>query len=243
MIDGNISGDLLIQNLHELEFLNRNFGGHAATLFGLKKFINDRNRTYHIIDLGCGGGDTMIHIAEWGRRKNLKIRLTGIDRNPLVIDYMKQKCSGYPEITGMVSDYRRLLKSKKTADIMHCSLFCHHLTDEEIVDLLVYFRKSARIGFVINDLIRSRLAYYLVKILTSVANGSEVSRNDGPVSVLRGFNFHELNMFMKRASITKYQISPKWAFRVVITGYADVRNSGINQRSRTGRPDDGMSAD
>lgn len=220
MIDDIVPKDLLFRNLHELEFLNRNFGGHSASLSGLKKLISGPDRVYHIIDLGCGGGDTMIHIAEWARRLKINVKLTGIDKNPDIIDYLRHRCARYPEISAIATDYRRFMRYGPTSDIIHCSLFCHHLADDELEELLVYFRKSARVGFVINDLVRSRLVYYSVKLFTMLANGSAISRYDGPISVLRGFNINELHMFMKKASINNYQITFKWAFRVLITGYA-----------------------
>jgi 2-polyprenyl-3-methyl-5-hydroxy-6-metoxy-1,4-benzoquinol methylase len=224
MIDRTVPKDLLFQNLHELEFLNRNFGGHSTSLSGLQKLITDRDRDYHIVDLGCGGGDTMIMVAEWARKSNFRVKLTGIDRNMDIINYLRHRCSRYPEISAIATDYRRFIKNGTTADIIHCSLFCHHLTNEEIEELFGNFNRSARVGFVINDLRRSRLAYHLVKVFTTLANGSAISRNDGPISVMRGFNISELKMFMTKASISNYHITKKWAFRVLITGYAGVSN-------------------
>ncbi|HEX2394101.1 MAG TPA: methyltransferase domain-containing protein [Bacteroidales bacterium] len=224
MIDTSVPKDLLFQNLRELDFLNRNFGGHSASLEGLKSLMTDRDRTYHIVDLGCGGGDTLIQIAQWAHKSNLNVKLTGIDKNPDVIDYLRHRCARYPEISGIATDYKRFIRFGSTADIMHCSLFCHHLADEEILELLKYFKSAARVGFIVNDLVRSRMAYYTVKLFTVLANGSAIARNDGPVSVLRGFNINELHRFMKSASIEKYQISRKWAFRFLITGYVGLGN-------------------
>ena len=224
MIDGPVPGDLLYQNLRELDFLNRNFGGHSASIDGLRDMITAKNRTYNIIDFGCGGGDTMIRIANWARNSNFRVKITGIDKNPQVIDYVRHKCKNYSEISAIAMDFREFIKGEPVADIMHCSLFLHHLPDEDIVKLLQYFNKAAETGFVVNDLIRSRVAYYSAKFFTALANASVISRNDGPLSVLRSFNINELRMFMKRASIRNYHLRLRWAFRFLITSHAESSN-------------------
>src|SRR5665647_1444642 len=95
-----ISKGMLYQNLHELDLLNRTLGGHAISLCGIKTLVNDKTRTYHIVDLGCGSGDTLKHIAKWARVHQYKVRLTGIDINADAINYLKHQCKDYPEISG-----------------------------------------------------------------------------------------------------------------------------------------------
>ena len=60
--------ELLNRNLREIDFLNRYLGGHATSLQGISKLINDRKKQYKIIDLGCGSGEWMKHTARWARK-------------------------------------------------------------------------------------------------------------------------------------------------------------------------------
>ena len=94
----NIPKQLLFQNLRELDFINKTLGGHAITIAGIKQLVTDKNKTYHIVDIGCGGGDAMKYIADWAQKNNYKIKLTGVDMNADAIEYMKNNCSGYSEI-------------------------------------------------------------------------------------------------------------------------------------------------
>ena len=64
----NIPKELLFKNLRELDVVNRLLGGHAITLAGIKKLVTDKNKTYRIVDVGCGGGDAMKHIALWAKK-------------------------------------------------------------------------------------------------------------------------------------------------------------------------------
>jgi hypothetical protein len=97
-------------------------------------------------------------------------------------------------------------------------LFCHHLNDEELVKLFRDFNQYAKSGFVINDLQRNRLVYSGVWLITRILNGSSLSKNDGPISVLRAFKRVELNYLLKKAQVKNYSIKRKWAFRFLVVG-------------------------
>lgn len=210
--------ELLWQNLRELDFLNRNSGGHSATIRSIKKLITGKNKTWSITDLGCGSGDTLVRIARWAHKHQLKVVLTGVDNNPDAIALLRVKCSGFPEINGIVSDYREFLENTPSTDIIISTLFCHHLDDPELVWFFQKLHNHVNTGFVINDLIRNRLAYYGAKLMTSLLNGSVLSKNDGPVSVLRGFKRKELDFILQEAGVRHYHIYRRWCFRFLIIG-------------------------
>lgn len=217
MLDApNIPKELLFQNLDELDFINRVSGGHAISMNGIKKLVSDKNKVYHIVDLGCGSGGTMKRIADWARAEGYQVRLTGVDKNSDVILYLNYHCKGYPEISGIVSDYLDFLKTGGPFDIVHCSLFCHHLNDEELAVFFNWLKYHAKTGFVINDLHRHWLAYYGVQLITRLLNGSALSKNDGPVSVLRAFRREELFSLLRTVRINNFSITWSWAFRYLV---------------------------
>lgn len=212
----NIPAELLFQNLKELDFINQTLGGHSVTIAGIKQLLTDKNKIYHIVDIGCGGGDAMKSIAVWAKKNDYKVKLTGVDYNSDAINYMKCYCKDYPEIDGVNNDYRFFLKNDNTVDIIHCSLFCHHLKDDELIELFTCIKQYAKIGFVINDLHRHWFAYYSIKFLTRLLNGSSLVRNDAPLSVLRGFKKIELKKLFEKAEINNCNMKWMWAFRYLI---------------------------
>jgi 2-polyprenyl-3-methyl-5-hydroxy-6-metoxy-1,4-benzoquinol methylase len=211
-----VSKKLLIRNLLELDFLNRRLGGNIITIQGIRQLVRLKDNPYHIADLGCGSGETLKYIARWAKSQGYTVKLTGIDINKDAIELLNHKCKGYSEITGMVSDYKSFLLSAKNVDIVYCSLFCHHLTDAELAELIRLMKTKARVGFVINDLRRTWLAWFSVRIFTTVLNGSKLARHDGPVSVLRGFTQEELENLLRDQSVLNYSIQRKWAFRFLV---------------------------
>ena len=217
-----VSEESTIKNLHELYFLNKYLGGHSASIKGIKRVIIDRKKIWHIADLGCGGGDTARHIGRWARSHNVSVKITGVDMNAKTISFFNDFCKEYPEIKGVEADYCDYLSKSPNADIIHCALFCHHLNDNELAELFNYINRNPGTVFIINDLQRNRLSYYLVWILTRVLNASRLAKHDGPLSVLRGFRRKELENFLQNARITNYSINRKWAFRFLITGYSNI---------------------
>ena len=214
----NIQKDLLLKNLRELDILNRTTGGHAITLKGIKQIITDHTKIYRIVDLGCGSGDSLRAIADWARENNFNVQLTGVDMNADVIGYFTKHCSTYPEITSFTGDYLEFLDRNTTVDIVHCSLFCHHLNDDELIKLFTYFSEKVTTGFVINDLQRKWLAYYSAWFFTRLLNGTILAKNDGPVSVLRAFKASELKYLLEKANIKNYIIQKTRLFRFLIVG-------------------------
>jgi hypothetical protein len=89
----------------------------------------------------------------------------------------------------------------------------HHFKDDEIIQLLTVFNANSSIGIVINDLHRSFISYRLFQALCFVFRLNRMSREDGLISILRGFKKGELIRFSKKLKLTNYKIQWKWAFR------------------------------
>ena len=214
--ESDILRGLLFKNLRELDILNRTTGGNTISINGIKQLITDHHKIHHVVDLGCGSGDALKAIADWARSNNFNVRLTGVDRNANAIEYLKNHCVNYPEISGITADYQDYLNRNEFIDIVHCSLFCHHLKDDELLRLFIYFRQQVKLGFIINDLHRHWLAYYSAWFFTRLLNGTVLAKNDGPVSILRGFKSNELKYLLNKANITNYSIQKEGVFRYLI---------------------------
>jgi 2-polyprenyl-3-methyl-5-hydroxy-6-metoxy-1,4-benzoquinol methylase len=141
-----------------------------------------------------------------------------VDVSERAIGYLRRQCREFPEITGEAADYRSYIKKAGDIDIVICSLFCHHLTNKELEEMLIQVKQNINTGVVINDLQRNWMAYYSTIIFTHLFNGSLLAKNDGPVSVLRGFKQHELKALLKRTGWKNYSIQRRLGFRFLIVG-------------------------
>ncbi|MCE2787238.1 MAG: methyltransferase domain-containing protein [Sphingobacteriales bacterium] len=211
-----IPADALNRNLLELDIINTLLGGHAATIAALNQLSLPTYKTVHILDIGCGGGDTLKAIAKWARAKKLSVKLTGVDLKQDCINYAIKACAAYPEISLIKNDYRKLLQENIEADVVVNALFCHHLADEEISELIQWSVKMAKQAVIINDLHRHPFAYYSIAWLTRLFSRSYLVKNDAPLSVLRGFKKQEWLQILKAARIPVYTLTWQWAFRWIV---------------------------
>lgn len=204
----------LHQNLKELAFINTYLGGFNISVAGVSELISDKNKVYHIADIGCGGGDNLLAIAKWAAANKIKVSLIGIDLKKEAIEYAIKNCAHHENIHFIESDYR--LAKLAHVDILVSSLFCHHLNEIELHDCITWMNSKARIGFVINDLQRNKIAYYSIKWLTALFSSSYLVKNDAAVSVSRGFKKAELEKQLQEAQIKQFKITWKWAFRYLV---------------------------
>lgn len=202
------------QNLKELDLINTYLGGHAITTEGFKKLAGDR-KDISVCEIGCGGGDNLNAIYRCCSKKNIHLKLIGIDIKADCIAYAR-KNTPIEDENFIVSDYKDVDFGSDKPHIIFASLFCHHFTDEKLVGMLQWMKENSKIGFFINDLQRSPIAYYLIRVGSKLFSRSHLVKNDAPVSVLKGFKKNEWKNILDRAGITNYSIQWKWAFRHLI---------------------------
>ncbi len=197
----------LYLNLKELNTINTLLGGHATTLSALKQFRFEKNKTYRIAELGCGGGDNLRVIHTYLTQQHIAFELIGIDLKADCIAYAKNALRAYENITFIISDYTLVNESY---DIAFSSLFTHHLNEAQLNDYINWNETHTHLGFFINDLHRHFLAYYSIKWLTYFLSQSYLVKNDAPLSVLRGFKKRELQLLYKAVPVKLIWL---WAFR------------------------------
>jgi 2-polyprenyl-3-methyl-5-hydroxy-6-metoxy-1,4-benzoquinol methylase len=213
MDDFSIGGDLLRDTLDKLENINRWLGGNLMTVKALKKVLKNHPKEQELIiaDIGCGHGDILRDVAKFGRKNGYKMKLIGMDANPTAIAYANELSTEFPEISFKTEDiFSEAFKNRKF-DVVLATLFLHHFKEAQLVSFLGNTLKQTKIGIVVNDLHRHKLAYYLFMLL-SVFIKNNMIIEDGLTSVLRGFKRNELVHISNKLKV-KPQISWKWAFR------------------------------
>ncbi len=214
MDDLECSGPVVDQTLRELDVINRKLGGNQISLNAFRYIIKRRTpMKLEVADLGCGGGDILINLAKWGEKRGLDLSLVGVDANPHIIRYADKHCEAFKNISFEVLDIFSEEFANKQYDIIHCSLFLHHFSNENLIRLFSQFKRQARIGIIVNDLHRHFLAYYSIKWITKLFSRSFMIQNDAALSVARGFRRLELIEILKEAGLSDYQLSWQWAFR------------------------------
>lgn len=213
--DFEFQGPALEKTLKDLERVNWWLGGNRINIEGISKILKEKEHQgrVHIADVGCASGEALRKLSHWGARKGMALEFTGIDANPHAIAMARKASREYPEIQYRTMDMFSEEFEGFQCDILLCSLTLHHFRDEQIKRLLDLFHRQARLGVVINDLHRSRLAYWLFQVFCWMCIDNEIARKDGLLSILRGFKRKELEAFSRDVPRSHHDITWRWAFR------------------------------
>ena len=213
MDDFTLEGTLLRDTLDKLECINRLLGGNRVTLNGVKTILKNhpKDKEITIIDIGCGHGDILRDVAKMGRKQGFRFKLIGVDANTDAIAYANELSEEYKELQFYNMDIFSDAYKQIKADIVLCTLFLHHFTPKDVLKLLKNNLDKVRIGMIVNDLNRSKIAYYLFKVITAFEPNYMI-KQDGLTSILKAFKRKELEQISKQVN-AKASIKWKWAFR------------------------------
>src|ERR1700724_4653811 len=134
------------KNLRDIARINRLFGGHRTMLNLLREFIEPADR-FSILDVGAASGDVGKCIVK--RYGNAKV--TSLDRRCLHLERANP-----PKVA---ADAFALPFANGSFDFVMCSLFVHHFSDSEVIDILKEMRRLARRALIVLDLERHPLPY------------------------------------------------------------------------------------
>ncbi len=210
-----MKGEVLREALDKIAKINQLLGGNQLTLHGVQSLIqnSDKNQQITILDVGCGNGDMLRKLADFGNKNQYNFKLVGIDANDFTVNYARKLSINYSNISYKCEDVFDKQFNQINYDIILCTLTLHHFKNKEIENLLQHFYTNSKIGIVINDLHRSGISYRLFQVVAFVFKLNEMSKQDGLTSILRGFKKKELIDFSEKLEFKKYTIQWKWAFR------------------------------
>jgi len=236
MDDLSITDARLHEALRDLRLTNRFLGGYRSTRTVLRP-IFESHRRLRILDVGTGGGDSLVDLVHYGHRCGCRVDVVGIDLNAGAVDYARHYLDDTlshrmrRRVSVQVGDALGLDVDTGAFDIVTTSLFLHHFAGTEAVRVLREMDRVSRMGILVNDLHRHLLAYWGVLFLSRLLPASEMYRHDAPLSVRRAFRQHELADLARQAGLPDPQIRWHWAFRWTL--------STLPTSSNTPTPPDG----
>jgi SAM-dependent methyltransferase len=205
--------------LSELRFINRYIGDTWALKATLLREIERLDlREFSVLDVGAGSGELLREIAKFGRKTTRQTRLFGLEYNQRSADSIILESKDFSEISAVRGTGFSLPFADNSFDYTICSLFTHHFTDENVVKLLAEMKRVSARGIFIVDLHRHAIAYGLYKMFCVAFRISNLVREDGSLSVLRGFKPNELNDLAEKARLENIEVSKHFPYRLVLKG-------------------------
>jgi SAM-dependent methyltransferase len=198
--------------LRDLERINRWTRSYALTLRWLDRVVAKHGpQRLLLVDVGSGYGDMLRRIAAWAQRGGVGLDLVGIDRNPqAAIAAARATPSGHP-IRYLAADVFEL-PDELRPDLVISSLFAHHLDDAKLVRFLCWMESRARLGWLINDLHRHFLPYWIARWTPSYLRMSPLVRHDASISVARAFEKRDWQRLFQKAALGEPPPTVTWHF-------------------------------
>lgn len=204
---------------NDLALVNSYLGNGRAVLKHLAAMnAETADKGFTVLDVATGTADIPITIAKWARQAGIRVGITAVDLDPLAINIARKRSEPYPEITLAVADGFALPFADQRFDYVLFSKTAHHFTDEKVSRMIREFSRVARRGYVIVDLRRNWVAYFLIYLLTRLFSRNRLTRSDGPLSVLKSFTPGELAALASRSGTSIFTVSREPFWLLVLAG-------------------------
>jgi SAM-dependent methyltransferase len=210
-------------NLRDIECLNRLFGGHTVVRRYLdmilpvwRKQRSTRSSALAVLDVGTGGADIPAAVAEWGRRRQVPVRVVGVDRHSTIARIAKERAAAHQAVSVMLADATALPFRDASFDVCLCNLTLHHLARDHGIALLRRLHRLGRVGFLVVDLLRCPEGYGGAWLVTRLFR-NPLTRHDGPLSIRRAMSWPEYRRFAADANIPGMQVSRLPFFRIALS--------------------------
>ncbi|SFR86396.1 2-polyprenyl-3-methyl-5-hydroxy-6-metoxy-1,4-benzoquinol methylase [Microbacterium sp. cf046] len=192
MDDPECDPELLRATLRRFDTINRVVSGWGHIYRSrIRPYLSALDRPARVLDLGCGGGDVMTHLAGRAERDGLRAEWIGVDPDPRAIEVATAR-DAPTSVRFVCTDSSRLLADGERFDLVLSNHVLHHLSPD---DLDVFTDESRRLsqGLVMHgDIERGRVAYGLYTVwITPFAPGTFL-RTDGLRSIRRSYRQAEL---------------------------------------------------
>ncbi len=166
-----------------------------------------------LLDVATGSGDVPTRVALRARRNRIPLEVTGIDRSPIALEKARQTALRHG-VAARFLEYDVLGSlPAATFDVVTCSLFLHHLSEDEAITLLERLRQLASSLVLVCDLDRRAAGFLLTWAATRLLTRSDVVRFDGPASVLAAFTPEEVQRLAGKAGLAGATVRRRWPFR------------------------------
>jgi len=203
--------------LREIRFINQRLGDRSALEKSLLSDISKQDiKEFSVLDVGAGSGELLSVIADFARESGRQCKLVGLDLNELSSLEIAKEAENYSEMHALRGDAFRLPFDDGAFDYAICSLFTHHLTDEQVPRVLHEMSRVASRGIIVIDLERNAMAWFLFNLFCFAYHISPLVRQDGSLSVRKGFRAGELKALANKAGLANVYVQRHAPYRVVL---------------------------
>ncbi len=205
--------DVLAAVLKDLAQVNVVTMAARPTLGFLERAVGSR-KAFRLLDVGYGDGDMLRRIARWASKREIATELVGIDLNPNAAPAARAHTPVDLRIDYRTGDHATL--ADESWDLIVSSLVAHHMTHDQLVGFVAFMEAHARVGWLVNDLHRHRVAHLGFPILARLAGWHDIVRHDGTLSVARSYRPDEWLPILRAAGVSDARVFRAFPYRLCV---------------------------
>jgi ubiquinone/menaquinone biosynthesis C-methylase UbiE len=218
---GNYTAEEYEGCIGELQFINRWMGdAHSLKVTLLHEIEAQGLKSFSVLDVGAGSGELLRVTATWARQTKRHLRAVGLELNERMAESINEDSDRFGEISSVCGNALELPFPDAQFDYVICSLVTHHLTDEQVVQVLQEMSRVAKRRIFVIDLHRHPIAYLLYTTLGKLVLHNRLIRHDGALSILRSFKTDELLELAQRAGLRDVSVERHFPYRLVLSAAA-----------------------
>lgn len=202
MDDPELDAGLHRRALGQLARLNSIAAGHRILWPSIRELASiPGHPAVRVLDVATGSGDIPVRLVRAARRAGIVLEVEGCDASEVALAAARERAARAgiemkffraDAIAGeLPGDY----------DVVMCSLFLHHLGEEDAVRALYRMRCAARRMVLVSDLVRSRAGLVLAWGVPRLLSSSRVVRVDAVRSVEAAYTPGEMAELAGRAGL------------------------------------------
>jgi len=200
MDDPALAPAVLSRALAGLSRLNAVSGSFRFLFREIESEARRRMRPLRVLDIACARGDFVLAAARKARDLQLDVCFSGCDINPHAIGLAAAAAAARALSCGFFVHDAVQSRLPDGFDICVASLFFHHLSEAQAVDLLRNMAEHCPC-VIVNDLVRSPLNLASIAVASRVLTRSPVVHTDAALSARAAFTRTELLGFAERAGL------------------------------------------
>ncbi|NGP78127.1 methyltransferase domain-containing protein [Balneolaceae bacterium YR4-1] len=212
MDDPNCDKEKLFNTYKQFSVINGLISGWRSIYKNeIRPACNDLSRRYSLLDIGFGGGDLALKLADWTKSDQIGMEITAIETDERAYEYVKDM-STPPNITFRQISSTALREEGQSFDFVISNHLLHHLNKGELLKLLDESKELSQKKVLFSDIERSDLGYLLFNTLSRPIFNDSFITEDGLTSIKRSYTASELKSTVPPA----WKVKRKFPYRLLL---------------------------